>query len=133
MRGVTRPSAALHLALAAALAVAACSSKTSGLTREKLLPLLQKEADSLKADGEKVDPGLGVQSTWTVEGIDLKEQPGNESTPWVGVIRFKIVSRTKDFDGSTLNDESKKQFEYQWNTTLEKWVFQYKPPPKPAR
>jgi hypothetical protein len=79
-------------------------------------------------------PSLGVESTWTVEGIDLKEQPKNESNPWLGTIRFKIVTRTKDFDGSVTTDESRKQFEYLWSTALEKWVFQYKPTPAaPAR
>jgi len=116
------------LALASLSLVVGCSSKTAGLSRKTLLPLLQKEAATLKTDGEKVDPILGVESTWTVEGIDLKEQPGNEKAPWLGTVRFKILSRTKDFDGSTVNDESKKQFEFTWNTTLEKWVFQYKPP-----
>ena len=114
---------ALALPLAGLLA---CSPKGGGLSKETLLPLLQKEADSLKTDGEKVDPVLGVQSVWTIEGIDLKEQKGNETKPWLGIVRFHIVSRTKDFDGSTVNDESRKQFEYVWNTTLEKWVFQYK-------
>jgi hypothetical protein len=109
-----------------------CSSKTAAPSREILLPLLQKEADSLKVDGEKVDPVLGVQSVWTIEGLDLKEQKNNETSPWLGVVRFRIVSRTKDFDGSTVNDESRKQFEYVWNTTLGKWVFQYKAtPPSP--
>jgi hypothetical protein len=111
----------------------ACSPKGTGLSKETLLPLLQKEADSLKTDGEKVDPVLGVQSVWTIEGVDLKEQKGNETNPWLGVVRFHIVSRTKDFDGSTVNDESRKQFEYTWNTTLNKWVFQYKPAAPAAR
>ncbi len=115
------------------LGLLACSPKAAGPSRETLLPLLQKEADSLKVDGEKVDPVLGVQSVWTIEGIDLKEQKSNEKSPWLGVVRFHIVSRTKDFDGSTVNDESRKQFEYVWNTTLEKWVFQYKATPPAPR
>jgi hypothetical protein len=129
VRNITRIGA-LVLPLAGLLS---CSPKGGGLSKETLLPLLQKEAESLKADGEKVDPVLGVQSVWTIEGIDLKEQKNNEATPWLGIVRFHIVSRTKDFDGSTVNDESRKQFEYVWNTTLGKWVFQYKPAAPAAR
>jgi hypothetical protein len=121
------------VALTLPLALLGCSPKAAGLSKETLLPLLQKEAASLKADGEKVDPVLGVQSVWTIEGIDIKEQKGNETSPWLGVVRFHIVSHTKDFDGSTVNDESRKQFEYVWNTTLGKWVFQYKAPPPTPR
>ena len=99
-----------------------------GPQKEVILPLLQKEAEVLKASGEKVDPSLGVQSTWTIEGVDLREQPKDESNPWAGTVRFKILTRTKDFDGSTANDETKKQFEYVWSTTLGKWIFKYTPP-----
>ena len=121
---------ALILSLTPALA---CSIGPKGPSRETILPLLQKEADSLKADGEKPMPSLGVESTWTIEGLDLKEQPANEANPWVGTVRFKIVTRTKDFDGSIATDEARKQFEYLWSKALSKWVFQYKPTPAPAR
>jgi hypothetical protein len=110
----------------------ACSSKSSGPKKETILPLLQKEADSLKADGEKVDPVLGVESTWTIEGLDVREQPGNETNPWAGTVRFKILTRTKDFDGSMTTDESKKRFEYVWSNVLGKWVFKYTPTPRPT-
>lgn len=120
---------ALVLGLTPALA---CSVGPKGPSRETILPLLQKEADSLKADGEKPMPSLGVESTWTIEGVDLKEQPTNESNPWVGTIRFKIVTRMND-DGTVTTDESRKQFEYLWSTALSKWVFQYKPTPAPGK
>jgi hypothetical protein len=119
--------------ISALLVAVACSIGPKGPSRETLLPLLQKEADSLKADGEKPMPSLGVESTWTIEGLDLKEQPANESNPWAGTVRFKIVTRTKDFDGSIATDETLKQFEYLWSTALSKWVFQYKPTPAPAK
>ena len=87
----------------------------------------------MKADGEKVDPSLQVQSTWTIESVDVREQPGNEANPWAGTVKMKIVSRTKDFDGSVATDEANKQFEYVWNATLSKWIFKYTPakPKKP--
>ena len=123
-------AAALLLVLAPVLG---CSSKPGGPKKEVLLPLLQKEAEGLKASGEKVDPSLGVQSTWTIEGVDLREQPKDESNPWTGTVRFKILTRTKDFDGSTVNDETKKQFEYVWSAALGKWIFKYTPTPVPRK
>lgn len=125
-----RIAAALLLTLASAVG---CSGKPAGPKKEVVLPLLQKEAESLKASLEKVDPSLGVQSTWTVEGIDIREQPKDEANPLAGTIRFKILTRTRDFDGSTTNDESKKQFEYTWSATLGKWIFKYTPTPPPRK
>jgi hypothetical protein len=123
-------------ALAATLLVAgvlACSSGPSVPKKDSVLPLLEKEADTLKSDGEKVDPSLGVESTWTIEGVDVREQPQNEAKPYAGTIRMKILTRTKDFDGSTVNDESKKQFEYEWSAALGRWVFKYTPTPAPKK
>lgn len=97
------------------------------------MPLLQKEAESLKASGEKVDPSLGVVSTWTIEGVDLREQPKDEANPWAGTVRFKILTRTRDFDGSSTNDESKKRFEYVYSAVLGKWIFKYTPTPAPRK
>src|SRR5262245_44809345 len=117
------PRRLVALALLAVAPALACSGKLGGPKKETILPLLQKEAESLKASGEKVDPALGVQSTWTIESVDVREQPKDESNPWAGTVKFKILTRTKDFDGSTANDETRKQFEYVWSATLEKWVF----------
>jgi hypothetical protein len=124
-----RVAAVVLIALAPALG---CSGKPAGPKKEVILPLLQKEAEALKASGEKVDPSLGVQSTWTIEGVDLREQK-DESNPWVGTVRFKILTRTKDFDGSSTNDEAKKQFEYVWSAALGKWIFKYTPTPPPRK
>jgi len=110
-----------------------CSGGSKAPKKEAILPLLQKEADTLKAQGEKNDPSLCVESTWTIEGVDLREQPKDESNPWAGTIRFKVLNRTKDFDGSTVNDESKKQFEYVWSAALGKWIFKYTPTPAPRK
>ena len=96
-------------------------------------PFSRRRREGLKASGEKVDPSLGVQSTWTIEGVDLREQPKDESNPWAGTIRFKILTRTKDFDGSSTNDEAKKQFEYVWSAALGKWIFKYTPTPPPRK
>ena len=93
-----------------------------------VLPLLQQEAQSLKTDGEKPQPELGVKATWVVEGVDLREQPTNESQPWAGTIRFKITSEMREVDGSPATTHFDKRFEYVWSTATNRWLIQYTPP-----
>ena len=123
------------LGLLAALASAGCgSAKDQGLKRETVLPLLQQEAQSLKRDGEKGDPKtLGVTSTWTIEGIDVTEQPGNADSPWLGTVRFKIESAMKDEVGAVQTQTFQKRFVYVWNVTLSRWLIQYTPPSPAAK
>ena len=54
--------------LAASLAgLAACGPRgPKAPGREVVTSLLQKEASDLKADGEKLDPVLGVKATWAI-------------------------------------------------------------------
>ena len=116
--------------LLAPLAFAGCSKLLdSRPKRDAVLPLLQQEAQSLKADGEKVDPKLLLKTTWNIEGVDVQEQPDNEDNPWKGTIRFKIVSTMKDVDGSPLNQAFDKKFDYVYSATLKRWIIQYTPPP----
>ncbi len=120
----------LTLAAAAlALLFSGCiKSLDPRLRREAVLPLLQKEAESLKQDGEKVDPNLGVSSTWNIEAVEVKEQPGNDTNLWAGTIRFKIESRMREVDGSVVTQSFDKRFEYVYNATLRRWIIQYTPP-----
>jgi hypothetical protein len=111
--------------LASALLAAGCGlSKPAGPTREAVTAALQQEANSLKADGEKLDPVLRVKATWTVEGLDVKERPKDPDHPWSGKIRFKIKSETKDTDGKVVTDEFARQFDYIYTTSVNRWVFQ---------
>jgi hypothetical protein len=109
-------------------AVLACSMKPKGPSREMVLPLLQQEAASLKADGEKASPGLGVKATWAIQGVEAREQPTNESQPWAGTIRFNITSEMRDVDGTPLVQKFDKRFEYVWSTVMNRWIIQYTPP-----
>ena len=120
----------LTLAVAAiALLSSACLKMLDPrLRRDAVLPLLQKEAESLKKDGEKVDPALGVRSTWNIESVEVKEQPGNDTNPWAGTIRFRIESRMQEVDGSIVTQSFEKRFEYVYNSTLRRWIIQYTPP-----
>lgn len=114
--------------MSAAVAVAACGGGPKAPPRDAVLESLQKEAASMKADGEKGGPSLGVESTWVIEGVDLEEQPGDPAKPWKGVIRFKIVTRMRDPDGTTTEDELKKSFQYVYDNTAGKWQIHYVPP-----
>jgi hypothetical protein len=122
-----------RLLLGAGLAVSlgtgvACSMKPKGPTREMVFPLLQQEANSLKADGEKASPGLGVKATWVIQAVEAREQPQNESQPWAGTIRFNITSEMRDVDGTPLVQKFDKRFEYVWSTVMNRWIIQYTPP-----
>jgi hypothetical protein len=127
----TRTAGVVILA-AALVAVAACGRKgPDAPARQELTALLQKEADGLKASGEKLDPVLGVKATWTIEGIDVTERPGDADRPWAGTIRFKIRSETKDTDGAVVVDEFERRFDYVYTASIEKWIFQLAPSPAP--
>ena len=129
---MTRERTAGIVAVAALLGVAACGRMGwKAPAREVVTPLLQKEANDLKANGEKLDPVLGVKATWTIAGIDVKERPDDRDRPWAGAIRFRIRSETKDMDGAVVVDEFDKRFDYVYSMALEKWIFQLAPSPAP--
>ena len=96
-----------------------------------MTPLLQKEADTLKRDGEKLDPILRVKATWTIEGLDVKERPNDSDRPWAGTIRFRIKSVMQDEQGVVTTDEFERRFDYVFSATLGRWVFQLSPSPAP--
>jgi len=131
---MTRHATAVIAAIAAALVgLSACGGIGSkGPGREVVTPLLQKEADDLKANGEKLDPVLGVKATWTIKSIDVTERPNDRDRPWAGTIWFRIRSETKDIGRGPITDEFEKHFDYVYSTALEKWIFQLPPSPSPA-
>jgi hypothetical protein len=112
------------------LVLGGCKAKLTGPSKEALQALLQQEAQSLKTDGEKINPELGVKSTWTIQSVDVREQPNNPDQPWAGTIKFKIESRIRDVDGTDSTQQFEKRFEYVYNETLKRWIIQYTPPPK---
>jgi predicted small lipoprotein YifL len=119
--------------LAAALAgLAGCGRKgPEAPGRELVTPLLQREADDLKRDGEKLDPVLRVKATWTIAGIDVRERPGDADRPWAGTIRFRIQSVMRDEQGVVTTDEFERRFDYVFSAPLGRWVFQLAPSPAP--
>jgi len=124
-------TAGVVILVAALAAVAACGRKgPDAPARNELLALLQKEADSLKASGEKLDPVLGVKATWTIAGIDVTERPGDADRPWAGAIRFKIRGETRD-TGGVVVDEFERRFDYVYTASVNRWIFQLAPSPAP--
>jgi hypothetical protein len=120
------------LVLVGAVALPGCGRRgPERPSREAVTALLRQEADALKRENEKMDPVLRVTATWTVAALDVSERPGDADHPWAGRILFKIRSDTKDFDGSVKTDEFEKPFDYLYNATLKRWVFDYKPTPVP--
>jgi hypothetical protein len=121
--------------LGAAVLIAGCSlGKPEGSQKEAVLALLQQQAQGLKQDGEKVNPALGVKAIWNIESVEVKEQPGNESQPWTGTIRFRIESQMKEVDGSLLTQQFEKRFDYVYSPVIKGWIIQYVPPsPAPPK
>jgi hypothetical protein len=112
------------LLLAAVLAGGACSkSAGGGATREKVTPLLQQEAETMKRDGEKIDPSFGVKATWTVREVSVQEQAGNSSQPFRGTVRFVINSQTQEPTG-IVEHNFERTFKYVYDAKMGKWLFQ---------
>jgi hypothetical protein len=126
-------TAGFVIGVAAALAcVSACKPKAPDVPgREVVTPLLQREADSLKAENEKLDPILRVKATWTIEGLDITERPNDPDRPWAGAIRFKIQSVMRDEQGVVTTDVIERRFDYVFSATLGRWIFQLPPSPAP--
>jgi len=109
-----------------AAGVAGCGiGGSGGPGRDALLAQLKQEAEALKRENEGQDTSLGVKATWNVASVDVTE-PAGDDAPWKGTIRFRIRSETRD-GVSVAVDEFEKTFHYEFNTTLNKWVFEYKP------
>ena len=112
-------------ALCAALFVLAPScgdAKKEAPQREHVVPLLQEEAETMKREGESdVNPSLGVSVSWTVQSVDVREQPGNEAEPWAGTIAFVIESKTPELDG-TATERFERSYDYVWELEGERWA-----------
>jgi len=116
-------SLGLVVGIVLAVALIGCSRKPKGPDREALVAQLQQEAEALKAENENQDASLGVRTAWTVESVDVVEQPDNAEAPWRGTIRFKIKSETDDTDGRVEVHEFDKEFSYVFNPTIQKWIY----------
>jgi hypothetical protein len=116
------PRPARHAVLVAA-ALALCCGKVinKGPTKDAVTALLQNDAAAMKRDGEKLDPSLGVKATWTIAGVDVQEQPGNDSQPFKGSVRFKINSRSDDPTGP-VETNFERTYKYVYDAKLGKWL-----------
>jgi hypothetical protein len=113
------------IAIACAVALAACSRGPKAPPREAVQTQLQQEAQAVKAEMEKIDPSLGVAATWTVDAIEIKERPDDTARPWAGKVKFKIESATREPDGSAAVQRREKSFDYLYDVEAKKWQMQY--------
>lgn len=120
----TRAMIAGSALLLAASGLSCSRSRQETPAREAVLPLLQKEAQSLKTDGERLNPALGVTAVWNIAGVDVVEQPSDPARPWRGTIRFSIESRTKGFADA---QRFEKTFNYVYDAGLKQWLSEYTP------
>jgi hypothetical protein len=113
--------------LAVAVTAAACSGAVpQGSDREAAVAALQKEAEGLKRDGEKMNPSLGVKATWTITAVDVKDQPDNPAKPLLGTIKFRINSEMRDPTGPT-ETNFERSFAYEWDSGMKMWLLKPKP------
>src|SRR5262245_31789899 len=103
------------------LAAAACGPAKPKVTRDAVQAGLQKEAESLKADAEKM-PALGTRTTWKIVSAEVTEQPGNVSRPFKGTVRMRIETERRGVDGLQ-TDAMEKTFGYVYDADAGKWTF----------
>ena len=115
----------LTIGIAGAVALGGCSSEPKAPPRESLLAQLRQEAELLKGQNENQDTSIGVSTTWAIANVEVVE-PESAEAPTTGSITFRIRAETKDSDEVQV-DEFDKVFDYTFNTTLQKWIFDYKP------
>ena len=118
---MTRRQAGLLIPLV--LLTVACSAVgKKKVTREAVLPELQKEAEAMKRDGEKMNPSLGVKATWTIHAVDVQEQAGNASQPFRGSVKFRINSQAQEPTG-VVEHNFERTYNYVYDAALGKWLF----------
>ena len=103
---------------------ASCGSDESsaGPAREQVELLLQQEAEAMKREGEAdVNPALGVKVTWTIQGVEVRPQEGNDVEPWAGTIQFLIQSETPDLDG-VATERFERSYDYGFDLESERWL-----------
>ena len=115
----------LTMGIAGAVALGGCSSEPKAPPRESLLAQLRQEAELLKGQNENQDTSIGVSTTWAIANVEVVESESADA-PTTGTITFHIRAETQDSDEVQV-DEFDKTFDYTFNTTLQKWIFDYKP------
>lgn len=90
--------------------------------RAEVEALLKQEAEAEKQRSEAdVNPALGVKISWTIQGVEVREQPGDEDHPWAGTIHFLVESQTPELDG-TATERFEKAYEYLWDMDQDAWI-----------
>ena len=66
-----------------------------------------------------------MSTTWSIVNVEVAESESADA-PTTGTITFRIRAETQDSDEVQV-DEFDKTFDYTFNITLQKWIFDYKP------
>ena len=106
----------------AVVALVGCSGEPSAPPTDTLEAQLRQEAQAIKAQNENQDTDIGVTATWEIASVAVVPASGDEG-PTRGTIVFHITARTQDTGGQVQTDEFDKTFNYTFNTTLQKWIF----------
>ncbi len=115
----------LIMGIAGAVALGGCSSEPEAPPRESLLAQLRQEAELLKGQNENQDTSIGVSTTWSIANVEVVESESADA-PTTGTITFRIRAETQEIDDVQV-DEFDKTFDYTFNITLQKLIFDYKP------
>ena len=112
----------LPAVLAVSVALACTGGAPSKSEREAATAALQKEAEALKRDGEKMNPALGVKATWTVTGVEVQDQAGNANQPFTGTIKFRINSKNAHDPTGATEHNFERSFKYVYDSGLKQWL-----------
>jgi hypothetical protein len=110
--------------LLALLAISCGEKAPPPPSREQVLALLRQEAQGMKAEGEKLDPSLGVKARWEIAAVEVQERAGDKERPWSGLVRFKITTTTQDAAAGAITDEMEKSFRYVFAAGAQRWQMQ---------
>ena len=114
------------MGIAGVVALGGCSSEPKAPPRDSILAQLRQEAENEKSPNDNQDTSIGVSTSWTIANVEVAE-PQTPEAPTTGTITFRIRAETKDIGDVVQVDEFDKAFDYTFNTTLQKWIFDYKP------
>jgi hypothetical protein len=113
------------LMLAGSLLASCSQAKKAAPPQTEVEALLKQRAEQEKREAEAdVNPNLGVTVTWTIQSVEVRPQPGNDTEPYVGTIKFVIESQTPELDG-VATERLERSYEYAWDPATGAWLPKY--------
>ncbi len=107
------------------LAISCSEAKKAPPPQPEVEALLKQRAETEKREAEAdVNPKLGVTVTWTIQSVEVRPQPANETEPYLGTIKFVIESQTPELDG-VATERLERSYEYAWDPATGSWLPKY--------